>query len=105
MRLSTVGLLATMTAKEGKEAEVAEFLKSAQTIVEAEPDTLCWFAVQISSNTFGIFDVFADEQGRDAHLNGEVAAALMARAPELFEGAPNIQKVDVLAQKCACREE
>jgi quinol monooxygenase YgiN len=93
------GILATLEAKIGKEHEVAAFLKSALPLVEAEPGTLSWFAIRISSTTFGIFDVFEDEAGRDAHLAGEVAKALMAKAPELFSQLPKIEKVDVLASK------
>lgn len=93
------GILATMEAKVGKEHEVAAFLKSALPLVEAEPGTVSWFAIKMSSTTFGIFDVFHDEAGRDAHLAGEVAKALMAKAPELFSEPPKIEKVDVLASK------
>lgn len=93
------GILATLEAKIGKEHEVAAFLKSALLLVEAEPGTVSWFAIRISPTTFGIFDVFNDEDGRDAHLTGEVAKALMAKAPELFSESPTIEKVDVLASK------
>ena len=93
------GILATLEAKIGKEHEVAAFLKSALPLVEAEPGTVSWFAIRMSSSTFGIFDVFHDEAGRDAHLAGEVAKALMAKAPELFSQPPKIEKVDVLASK------
>lgn len=94
-----VGLLATMKAKPGKEAAVADFLRGALPIVEGEPATVAWFAIQMDSSTYGIFDVFPDDAGRQAHLTGEVAAALMARAPELFDGAPDIKQLDVLASK------
>jgi quinol monooxygenase YgiN len=93
------GILATLEAKIGKEHEVAAFLKSALPLVEAEPGTVSWFALRISPTTFGIFDVFQDEAGREAHLGGEVAKALMAKAPELFSEAPIIERVDVLASK------
>ena len=93
------GILATLEAKIGKEHEVATFLKSALPLVEAEPGTVSWFAIRMSSSTFGIFDVFHDEAGRDAHLAGEVAKALMAKVPELFSQPPKIEKVDVLASK------
>ena len=93
------GILATLEAKIGKEHEVATFLKSALPLVEAEPGTVSWFTIRMSSSTFGIFDVFHDEAGRDAHLAGEVAKALMAKAPELFSQPPKIGKIDVLAAK------
>lgn len=94
-----LGLLARMEAKPGKEAEVEAFLHGALPMVQKEKGTIAWFAIRIGTSSFGIFDVFLDEAGRNAHLNGEVAAALMARAPELFTGAPVIQKLDVLAAK------
>lgn len=92
-------LYAQLEAKPGKEGEVADFLKSAQSIVENEPDTITWYAIQIGPSTFAIFDTFADEAGRQAHLNGDVAKALMARADELFTEAPKIDQPDVLAAK------
>lgn len=96
-----LAILATLEAKIGKEHEVAAFLKSALPLVEAEPETVAWFAIQISPTTFGIFDVFHSEAGRDAHLGGEVAKALMAKAPDLFSQPPKIEKIDVLASKLA----
>jgi len=95
----TVALLAQVEARPGKEAEVADFLRSALAIVQGEPETTAWFAIQMGPSTFGIFDVFPDDSGRQAHLSGQVAAALMARADELFTQAPNIQQIDVLASK------
>lgn len=92
-------LLVTMEAKPGKEGETAEFLKSALPLVEAEPGTVVWFGIQLGPSTFGIFDAFPDDSGRQAHLSGQVAAALMEKAPELFSGAPSIKEVDVLASK------
>ncbi len=88
-----------MEAKKGKEAEVANFLSGALPIVQAETGTTAWFAIRIGHSTFGIFDVFPDEAGRKAHLSGQVAAALMAKAPELFARPPQIEKIDVLASK------
>jgi quinol monooxygenase YgiN len=99
--MEKLGLWVMLKAKAGKEAEVAAFLKSAVPLVEAEPDTLSWFALQIGPSTFGIFDTFAAESGRDAHLSGKVAAALMSRAPELLADAPSIEKIDLLAVKGA----
>jgi quinol monooxygenase YgiN len=92
-------LLVLLEAKPGKEEAAAAFLKSALPLVEAEPATTAWFGIQIGASTFGIFDAFPDEAGRNAHLSGQVAAALMAKAPELFQDAPKIQYVDVLAAK------
>ena len=67
------------------------------------PATTAWFAIRLSPSTFGIFDVFPDEAGRQAHLNGPIAAALMARASELLSQTPLIEKLDVLAAKLASR--
>ena len=95
----TVGLLVTMDAKPGKEADAEAFLQSAVPLVNDERATVAWFAIRLSDSTFGIFDVFPDDAGRDAHLNGKVAEALMAQAPDLFSGALNIQKIDVQDSK------
>jgi quinol monooxygenase YgiN len=97
--METKALLVTLKAKPGKEGEVEQFLKSALPLVQAEPATLSWFAIKIGPSTFGIFDAFPDDAGRDAHLSGKVAEALMAKAPDLFDRPPNIEKVDVLAVK------
>src|SRR6478609_10298667 len=94
-----VALLVRLEAKPGKEAEVEQFLRSGLPIVQEEPATVDWFAIKIGTSTFGIFDTFPDEAGRQAHLSGRVAAALMAKAPELLAKAPSIEKVDVLAAK------
>ena len=95
----TVGVLALVEAKPGKEAEVEAFLETGRSIVEQEPGTVVWYAFRVDGSTFGIFDAFADDAGRDAHLNGRVAEALMARADELFSEPPAIEKVDVIASK------
>lgn len=92
-------LLARVEAKPGKEAVVAEFLKSALALAEAESDTVRWYALQINDNTFGIFDTFVTEDGRSAHLQGQIAAALMANAAELLAKDPVIEFVDLLAVK------
>ena len=97
--MTKVSLYVHLEAKPGKEQEVADFLAGALPLVNQEPETTAWFALRMSPNTFGIFDAFPNEQGRDAHLNGEVAKALMAKAPELLAKAPEIHKVDVLADK------
>lgn len=97
--MEKLALLARLEAKPGKEQQVAEFLKSALPLAEAEPGTIRWYTLQIGPTTFGIFDTFADEAGRDAHLNGEIAKALMAQASELLAVSPVIEKVDLLAVK------
>ena len=99
MNTVTVALLVKLEAKPGKEAEVEAFLLSGLPIVQEEPATLAWFAIRLGPSTFGIFDAFPDDAGRQAHLTGKVAAALMAKAPELFATPPAIEKVDVLAAK------
>ena len=96
---ATVGLLATIVAKPGKEGEVAALLQAGQQLVEQEQQTLIWFSFRISEDTFGIFDAFADEAGRTAHLEGRLAAALMGRADELLAVAPRIEPVEVLGRK------
>lgn len=93
------GLLVRLQAKPGKEKEVAKFLQSGLPVVENEPATLAWFATQLAPATFGIFDVFPDESGRQAHLSGQLAAALMAKSPELLSLEPTIENLDVLAAK------
>jgi quinol monooxygenase YgiN len=92
-------LLATLEAKPGKEQEVADFIKSALPLAEQEPATVSWYALQLGPSTFGIFDTFEDEDGRNAHLGGQIAQALMAKAPELLAKDPVIEKVDLLAVK------
>ncbi len=94
-----VALYVRLEAKPGKEAEVESFLRGGLSIVQEEPATTAWFAIRMGQSTFGIFDAFPDEAGREAHLSGRVAAALMAKAPELLAQKPIIEKVDVLAAK------
>lgn len=95
----TVGLLLRLEAKPGKEAEVEQFLRDGLALVQEEPLTTVWFALRMGPSTFGIFDAFANDAGRQAHLAGKVAAALMAKAPELLAQAPSIEQVEVLADK------
>ena len=95
----TVGLLVRLVAKAGKEAEVAGFLQGGLSLVEQEPATIAWFAIRLGPSEFGIFDAFPDDAGRQAHLAGRVAEALMAQAAELLEQPPAIEPVDVLAAK------
>ena len=94
-----VALLARLEAKPGKEGEVADLLKSALPLANAEPGTTVWFALKLGPSTFGIFDAFSDDAGRQAHLAGPIAAALMARAPDLLAQPPTIESVEVLAAK------
>ncbi len=95
--MSKVALYVPLEAKPGKEKELADFLKSAVPLVNAEPGTVSWFAIQNGPSSFAIFDTFDDENGRNAHLGGAVAAALMAKAGELLAKPPTINKIDVLA--------
>jgi quinol monooxygenase YgiN len=94
-----VALFVRLEAKPGKEKDVENFLLSGLPIVQAEPATTAWFGIRLGPSTFGIFDAFPDEAGRQAHLTGRVAAALMAKAGELLAKPPSIEKVDVLAAK------
>lgn len=98
-RAATVGLLVRLEAKLGKEDEVAQLLRDGLSFVLEEPATPAWFAIRIAPATFGIFDAFPDEGGRQAHLAGRLAAALMSRAAELLAKPPSIEQVDVLAAK------
>ena|SRR5690348_12849492 len=95
----TVGLFVRIEAKPGKETEVESFLRGGLPIVQAEPATTVWFAIRLGPSTFGIFDAFPDEAGRQAHLTGRLAAALVAQASELLAQPPSIEQVDVLAAK------
>jgi quinol monooxygenase YgiN len=95
----TKALFVRVEARPGQEGAVAEFLRSALPVVEGEPATVAWFALQLGPSTFGIFDAFPDDAGRQAHLSGQVAAALMERAGELFALEPLIEQIDVLADK------
>jgi quinol monooxygenase YgiN len=95
----TVALFVRLEAKPGKEADVESFLVGGVSVAQEEPATTAWFAIRLGPSTFGIFDAFPDEAGRHAHLTGRVAAALQARASELFAQPPTIEKVDVLAAK------
>jgi len=94
-----LALLVRLEAKPEKAAEMESFLRGALPLVEEEPATLAWFGIRLGPTTFGIFDAFSDESGRQAHLSGKVAAALMAKAPELLAEPPVIEKADVLAVK------
>ncbi len=95
----TVGLLVRLEAKPGKEADVERFLEGGLALVNEEPDTIAWFATKLGPSSYGIFDVFPSDEGRQAHLQGRVAEALMAQAADLFSIPPDIAQVDVLAAK------
>lgn len=94
-----LGLLLRLEAKPGKEAEVAHFLKSALPLVQAEQGTSAWFGIKLGPATFGIFDAFPDEEGRHAHMTGQVAAMLRATWSDLLASPPSIEKVEILAAK------
>ena len=95
--MEAIGLLVTLEARPGKEADAEAFLKSAQPLALNENGTLKWYAIKLGPGKFGIFDTFANEAGRNAHLSGEIAKALGARANELFATPPQIEKVEILA--------
>ena len=94
-----LALFVRLEAKAGKEAAVADFLAGALPLANAESGTTAWFALKFGPSTFGVFDAFQDEAGRAAHLNGPIAAALMANAASLLSEAPKIERVDLLAAK------
>ena len=94
-----LAIWAQMEAKPGKEGEVEEFLRAGKALVEKEPGTISWYAVKTGPSKYAIFDTFGDEKGREAHMAGEVAKALFAKAKELFTKEPEVNKLDVLAVK------
>jgi quinol monooxygenase YgiN len=97
--MAKFALWAVLESKPGKEKEVEDFLKSAEPLAEKEQGTLTWYAVKIGPSQYAIFDTFADEKGREAHIHGEIAKTLFARASELFSKEPAINKLEVLAAK------
>ncbi|TAX63935.1 antibiotic biosynthesis monooxygenase [Rhizobium leguminosarum] len=101
--MTRFALYVPLEAKPGKENEVADFLRSAVPLVNAEPGTISWYAIQEGPSSFAIFDTFDDETGRDAHLNGEVAAALMEKIKtgDMFAKTPEIHKLGIIADKPA----
>jgi hypothetical protein len=92
-------LFVRLEAKPGKERDIEQFLLGGLPLVNDEPATTAWFGIRLGPSTYGIFDAFPDEKGRQAHLSGKVAAALMGKASELFAKPPAIEKIDVLAAK------
>src|ERR1700756_2644392 len=97
--IAKLALFVRLEAKPGKEAEVEKFLRGGLELVQQEPGTSLWFGLRLSATTFGIFDTFPNEAARQAHLSGEVAKALMAKAPDLFVQSPSIEKAEILAAK------
>ena len=95
--MEAIGLLVMLEARSGKEADAEAFLKLAQALALNEKETSKWYAFKIGPRKFGIFDTFANEAGRNAHLTGEIAKALGARASELFSASPQVEKVEILA--------
>lgn len=97
--MEKIALLARLEAKPGKEKEVAAFIESALALAQAEPLTVRWYALQLSPSIFGVFDTFAGEEGRKAHLGGPIAQALLDKAEELLAKPPLIEEVTLLAVK------
>ncbi|GAC1360831.1 MAG: antibiotic biosynthesis monooxygenase [Acidobacteriaceae bacterium] len=101
--MAKFALYAEMKAKPGKEAEVEAFLKQGAEMAKQEQGTVSWFGLKEDDGRYGVFDTFDDEAGRDAHLHGEIAKALMAKASELFIEAPKIHKIEIVADKHGSR--
>ena len=97
--MEKLALYAMLEAKADKEQEVESFLKSAQPLAVRESGTTAWYALKLGPSKFGIFDTFQNEQGREAHLTGEIAKALFAKAEELFAKPPQVEKIEILASK------
>ena len=97
--MTTKALFVRLEAKPGKENEVAKFLRDGQSLVQQESATTAWFGIQLGPTSFAIFDAFPDDAGRDAHLSGKVAKALMEKTPELLAQPPKVEKAEVLADK------
>ena len=96
---TTVGLLVRLEAKPGREADVEAFLKGMVPLVQAEPATTAWFTIRLGPSSFGIFDVFPDEAGREAQLQGRLPVVLMQQVGRILAQAPSIERIDVLADK------
>jgi quinol monooxygenase YgiN len=95
----TLAISVTIHAKAGNEHEVEQLLECGRILSEQEPGTISWYAYKIDSSTYGIFDTFKSELARQAHLAGPIARSLMESAAELFEGAPDIRMLDLIAAK------
>lgn len=108
--MRNLAIWAQLESKPDRESDVEQFLKSAQPLAEREAGTISWYAIKMGPGKYGIFDTFADENGRNAHLNGEIAKALFARVEDLFAKPPEIAKPEILASKipqlsrCSSRE-
>lgn len=94
----TKALLVRLEALPGKEEQLADFLTQARSVVMEEPGTIAWFAIRFGPSTFGVFDVFPDDEARDAHLAGGVGQALGPNTGVLFS-EPQIERIDILADK------
>jgi len=88
-----------LKAKPGKEADVEAFLKQGASMANDEPETVTWYGLKMGPGVYGVFDTFNDEAGRDAHLSGPIAKALMANASELFANELRIEQMEILAAK------
>ena len=97
--MAKLALYVRLIPRKGKESEVEAFLKQGAVMAQDEPETIRWFAIKEDHGAYSVFDTFDDEAGRDAHLNGEIAKALMAKADELFSEPPHISKITILAEK------
>ena len=95
--METLAILVMLEARPGKTEDLEAFLKSALPMAEAEPGTVSWYALKLGPRSFGIFDTFADQGARDAHLAGDIAKALFARADELLVEPPTVVKPEILA--------
>jgi quinol monooxygenase YgiN len=97
--MAKLALYVRLKPKAGKEADIEAFLKQGAAMAKDEPGTVAWYAIKEDDNAYSVFDTFDDEAGRDAHLNGAIAKALMAKADELFSEPPQISKITLLAEK------
>jgi quinol monooxygenase YgiN len=98
--METLALLALLEARPGMEEKLETFLSSASALARLEPGTIAWYAIQLDQSRFAIFDTFADRNGREAHLSGEVAKALLAKADTLLATPPTIELAEIVATKC-----
>jgi quinol monooxygenase YgiN len=94
-----LALFARFEAKPGKEKAVENFLKKGLELANQEPTTIMWYALKLESRVYGVFDAFADESGRQTHLTGPIAKALMESTPELFVAPPSIERIELLGVK------